>query len=145
MPHLAVAGFWETIFTLANIGANPAQARLSFYDDPGNPLNLPLVLPAPPVNAASLDRTLAGNASLTLRSNGPDTTPVQVGSAQLASNGGIGGFVIFRYTAVNQEAVVPLETRNAGRYANWGALRKLFASSRSAPSALVAIPNRRGA
>ena len=116
MPHLASAGFWETIFTLANTSANPAQARLSFFDDLGNALNLPLVFPTPAVTVPFTDRTLAGNGTLTLRSSGPDTQPVQVGSAQLAANGGVGGFVIFRYTAVNQEAVVLLETRDAPSY-----------------------------
>ena len=36
------------------------------------------------------------------------------GSAQLSTTGNISGFVIFRHN--NQEAVVPLESRNATRY-----------------------------
>ena len=38
------------------------------------------------------------------------------GSAQLTTTGNIGGFVIFRYNPNGQEAVVPLETRNANAY-----------------------------
>jgi hypothetical protein len=39
-----------------------------------------------------------------------------VGSAQLTANGNIGGFVIFRYNPDGQEAVVPIESRNANAY-----------------------------
>ena len=38
------------------------------------------------------------------------------GSAQLATNGNVGGFVIFRYNPNGQEAVVSLESRNAPGY-----------------------------
>ena len=116
MPDVVSAGFFETTITLANTGAAPAQTRLSFFDNPGNALTLPLVFPAPPVTANSIDRTLPGNATLTLRTSGPDTQPVQEGSAQLSSDGVVGGFVVFRYTATNQEAAVPLETRDAPSY-----------------------------
>ena len=39
-----------------------------------------------------------------------------IGSAQLTTNGNVGGFVIFRNNPFAQEAVVPLETRNASAY-----------------------------
>ncbi len=39
-----------------------------------------------------------------------------IGSAQLTTNGHVGGFVIFRYNPNGQEAVVPLESRNANGY-----------------------------
>ena len=39
-----------------------------------------------------------------------------VGSAQLSTSGNVSGFVIFRYNPNGQEAVVPLESRNASGY-----------------------------
>jgi hypothetical protein len=52
-------------------------------------------------------------ATLVVESTGPDANPLQTGSAQLATNGNISGFAIFRYEPTGQEAVVPLESRNA--------------------------------
>jgi hypothetical protein len=40
----------------------------------------------------------------------------QTGSAQLDAQSGVGGFIRFRYEPNGQEAVVPLETRNAPFY-----------------------------
>lgn len=39
-----------------------------------------------------------------------------VGSAQLAAAGAVDGFAIFHQIVTSQEAVVPLETRNARSY-----------------------------
>ena len=47
---------------------------------------------------------------------GPQTPPVEVGSAQLAATGAVDGFAIFHLIPGAQEAVVPLETRNASSY-----------------------------
>jgi hypothetical protein len=63
--------------------------------------------------APSIIKTLAAGATLLIASSG---APPQLltGSAQLVTAGNISGFVIFRHN--NQEAVVPLESRNAGGY-----------------------------
>jgi hypothetical protein len=42
MAHVASGGGWQTTFTLANTGTASAQAKLSFFDNNGNPLALPL-------------------------------------------------------------------------------------------------------
>jgi hypothetical protein len=42
--------------------------------------------------------------------------PLLQGSAQLTTNGLVAGFAIFRYNLNGQEAVVPLENRNANSY-----------------------------
>jgi hypothetical protein len=126
MPHIAAEENWTTAFTLVNKSSAPATARFSFFGDPtdasGNgPLTLPLafpqVQPAPlPELAASLDRTLGANASLII------STPVEpaptslTGSAQLAAMGQVDGFAIFHLIPGAQEAVVPMETRNAISY-----------------------------
>lgn len=119
MPHLASAGTWETTFTLVNNGTSSATARTNFFADDGTALNLPLTFPQTPAaltTAASFDRTLAPNASLILDSTAPDSQAVQVGSAQLLSTDKVSGFAIFKYKVAGQEAVVPLETRNAPSY-----------------------------
>jgi len=126
MAHLAGEENWTTSFTLVNKSPAQAQARLSFFGDTvdpsGNgPLTLPLAFPqlpnaSSPVLSASLDRTLGSNASLIITTAGPQTPPVLVGSAQLAATGPADGFAIFHQTVTTQEAVVPVETRNASSY-----------------------------
>jgi len=121
MPHIAAEENWATMFTLVNQGALPALARLSLFGDPGGPLQLPLGFPQQSTTSGSLlagsfDRTMAANASLIIDSAGAQTPPVQVGSAQLATSGQVDGFAIFHQTVTSQEAVVPLETRNANSY-----------------------------
>ncbi|MGZ6092620.1 MAG: hypothetical protein ACXWUG_11395, partial [Polyangiales bacterium] len=121
MPHIAAEENWTTAFTLVNKSAATVQSRLSLFGDPNGLLTLPLTFPqqppAPaPLLAASFDRTLAANASLIVNAAGRQTPPVQVGSAQLASTGSVDGFAIFHQIATAQEAVVPLEIRNASSY-----------------------------
>jgi hypothetical protein len=120
MPHIAAEENWTTTFTLVDKGAAAATGRLSLFGDPSGALMLPLVFPqsaaAAPILAASLDRTIAANASLVITTAGPQTPPVEVGSAQLAATGAVDGFAIFHLIPGAQEAVVPMETRNAGSY-----------------------------
>jgi hypothetical protein len=120
MPHMAAEENWTTTFTLVDKGASSATARLSLFGDPSGVLLLPLTFPqsaaAAPILAASLDRTIAANASLVITTAGPQTPPVQVGSAQLAATGAVDGFAIFHLIPGAQEAVVPMETRNASSY-----------------------------
>jgi hypothetical protein len=61
-------------------------------------------------------QTVAANASLIVATGGPQTPPVLVGSAQLGATGAVDGFAIFHQIVTTQEAVVPLETRNANSY-----------------------------
>ena len=55
-------------------------------------------------------------ATLTIQTEGSNAGASVVGSAQLTTAGNISGFAIFRYDPTGQEAVVPLETRNASAY-----------------------------
>lgn len=144
MAHIASGNGWKTTFVLVNTGASTAQARLGFFGDNGNPLVLPLSFPQSGEGAssmsASIDHTLAAGATLLIESAAPDTTVVQIGSAQLFSDGNIGGFVIFRYEPSGQEAVVPLETRNASAYIlafdNTGGIATGVAVSSVSPQAI---------
>ena len=127
MAHLAAEENWTSTFTLVNKGMMSAQTRLSFFGDAGvdptggGPLSLLLTFPpqsptSGPLLTASLDQMIAANASSITTTAGPQTSPVLVGSAQLAATGAVDGFAIFHHNVTTQEAVVPLETRNASSY-----------------------------
>ena len=126
MAQLASGGYWTTTITLVNTGSSPAQARLNFFDNNGNPLALPLSFPPPSggaiplvlLLASTLDRTLNPGAELVIQSTGPNNQPTLVGWAQLLTNGTIGGFAVFSQAIgnTNQEAEVPMENRNASGY-----------------------------
>jgi trimeric autotransporter adhesin len=126
MPHIAAEENWITTFTLVNKSAASPLARLSFFGDPsdasGNgPLTLPVAFPQQPsatgaLLATSFDQSIAANASLVVATAGPQTPPVQVGSAQMSATGDVDGFAIFHLIPGAQEAVVPMETRNADSY-----------------------------
>jgi sugar lactone lactonase YvrE len=123
MAQLASAGSWKTTITLVNTDSAPQKIRLSFFDDNGIPLALPLTFPQAPLaagtfQAAVLDRTIDTGATLIIETTGPDAQAVSVGWAQLLYTGSINGSAVFQQTAGarRQEATVPLETRNAGSY-----------------------------
>ena len=126
MAHFAAEENWNTTFTLINKSATLAQGRLSLFGDaadPGGngPVIVPLTFPqqgsaAESLLASSFDRTIAANASLVITTAGPKTPPVLVGSAQLAATAAVDGFAIFHHVPTAQEAVVPMETRNASSY-----------------------------
>ncbi len=119
IAHIAVSNGWQTTFVLVNAGAASGVAHLKFFDNGGNPLPLSVSYPqttAAATTVSSADPTLAAGAMLMLQANGPWTDALQTGSAQLTTTGNISGFVIFRYQPNGQEAVVPLESRNAGAY-----------------------------
>ena len=118
IAHIAAANGWQTTFVLVNTGASSAHAHLAFFDDGGNPLSLSLTFPQTATNstASFVDQNLTAGATLLVQASGALTDPVVIGSAQLTTSGNVGGFVIFRYNPNGQEAVVPLENRNAGGY-----------------------------
>ena len=126
MPHVAAQENWITSFTFVNKGPASAQMRLvTFGDaiDPGGNGQLPLLFSFPqqtdssgPLLASTFVRTLGGNASLVADTAGPQTPPVLVGSANLTATGPVDGFAIFHQIVTTQEAVVPMETRNARSY-----------------------------
>ena len=120
MAHIASGNGWKTTFVLVNTGTSAAQTHLQFYDDSGNPLVLPMSFPQSGGGASVLDsridRTLNAGATLLIECTGPLADPVQTGSAQLTSTGNVSGFGIFRYEPASQEALVPLENRNASSY-----------------------------
>ena len=117
IAHLASGGDgWQTTFVLVNTGTSSAPATLSFFADvTGAPLFLPLTFPQghiPDTTASSVTQNILPGATLLFVSRGAPN--LLTGSAQLSTTGHVSGFVIYRHN--NQEAVVPLENRNAGGY-----------------------------
>jgi hypothetical protein len=116
MSHLAVGDGWTSTVELINFGNTFANTHLKFFGDSGNTLALPLTFGGNSTVASSVDQTLAPHARLVIQSNTRDGDPLQEGSAQLSSNGKVSGFIRFRYAPRDQEAIVPIESRNDGSY-----------------------------
>jgi hypothetical protein len=119
MPHIASGDGWETTFVLSNSNNVAGSAQLSFYDDNGNPLPLPLATleTGATTTASSITPNIPALGSLWIQTSGALGTALLTGSAQVSGIGGTtSGYAIFRYNPNGQEAVVPLETRNAGSY-----------------------------
>ena len=118
IAHIATGNGWQTTFVIVNTGTASAQAHLKFFADDGTPLAIPIGPPGVITStSSSVDQTVAAGATLLLQSAAPLSNPAPtIGSAQLTTDGHVGGFVIFRYNPNGQEAVVPLESRNASAY-----------------------------
>ena len=116
MAHLTVGDGWTTTVELINFGTTFADTHLKFFDDAGNTLQFPLTFGGNSTNASSVDQTLAPHAHLVVQSNAQPGAPLQEGSAQLTTNGKVSGFIRFRYGPRDQEAIVPIESRNDGSY-----------------------------
>lgn len=121
MPHLVAEGGWNTTLTFVNKSSTPVIAIPSLYDDNGNPLSLPVDFPQQStipsgLLASSLYQTIAPNASLVVEAADSTSVPSVEGTAQLSATGAVDGFASFHFSSSNQEAVVPMETRNASSY-----------------------------
>ena len=118
MAHVTYNQGWETTFTLVNTGAAPAQATMSFFDDFGTPLQISMTFPQTGAvsTSSTVTETLPAGGSLIIQTNGHDAYKSVSGSALLTTTGNVSGFAIFRYNPSQQEAVVPLETRNSSSY-----------------------------
>ncbi len=121
MPDVLAEGGWNTTFTFVNKTSAPVETRNNLFDDNGNPLSIPLAFPQPQLAlgstvGATVDQTLAPNASFIMQATGPAGASYVEGSSQIFGSGTIDGFAIFHYDPTAQEAIVPLETRNAGSY-----------------------------
>jgi uncharacterized repeat protein (TIGR01451 family) len=120
MAQIASGGMWNTKITLLNTGAAAAEAAVSFFDDNGNALPLPVTIQGTatvaPVLASSLDQTIAPGAQIVIQTAGTASQATVEGWAQLASSaaeGSVNGSAVFAWitSTGTQEAVVPVETR----------------------------------
>ncbi|HSR06040.1 MAG TPA: FG-GAP-like repeat-containing protein [Bryobacteraceae bacterium] len=116
MPELAVGGGWSTAVEVINTTAAPAPALLSFSASDGSALTLPLSYAGTTTQASQLQQTVAPNARLLVTIAGANNGPVQTGSAHLVSSTGVSGFIRYSYPPAGQDAIVPLETRQAASY-----------------------------
>jgi hypothetical protein len=121
LAQIASGAGWDTTLTLVNTAATTGEALLNFFGNDGSPLQLPfrftqLASPAGPLVASTLDQRLNANSLLALDTQQLSNPNAQVGSAQVFTAGNIGGFAIFKIISTGQQAVVPLETRNAPSY-----------------------------
>jgi hypothetical protein len=108
---------------LVNKGNSPARTKVDFFDNPGNPLVLPVKFPSTPsvpaATMSSLERTLAPGEALSFSSTGPDNIET-VGWARMSTDGDVGGFAIFRQDVDGaQEALVPMEIVNPDAWLLW--------------------------
>ena len=105
LAHIASGGGWLTSLTLVNTGTASGAAKLNYF---GNDGLFPWL--------ATSEPALSVGASVTLDSVGPASATVATGSSRVLTRGSVNGFAIFKYEPTGQEAVVPLEARNASSY-----------------------------
>jgi hypothetical protein len=117
MAHIVAGGGWRTVFYIVNPGFQTSNVTLSFFDDSGNPLALPLTFLQTGVTstAATVTQAVGVGATLVIQAQGTDAL-TSLGSAQLSSDRGANAFAVLRYDPSGQEATTPLETRNAPAY-----------------------------
>ena len=118
ITHVAYNGGWTSVFYLVNTGSASAQFTLSFFDENGIALPVPLLLlpSGTTTTTSALTQTLAAGEMLVVDTNQQDSPAAVVGSAQLTTTGNIGGFEIFRWNTFGQEASVPLESRTPNSF-----------------------------
>ena len=111
LAQLAADGAWRTQFTLINTGTVATSAKLSFFDNNGNPLNLNLSFPASPgqgtVIGPAIEQIINPGAELVINTSGPDNQPLVVGWAQFATSGSVSGFASL-YDSVLGMAGLPM-------------------------------------
>jgi len=122
MAQLASGGLWNTTITLVNTGEHGETMSLNFYDDNGNALPLPLILPQtssialPPTS--SLLPVIDSQSQLVIQTAGTASQATQEGWVQMALSDDILGSAVFAWTTATgtQEAVIPAETRDPSAF-----------------------------
>ena len=119
MAQIASGGGWDTSLTLIDLGTASTEARINFSGNAGSSLVLPFTFPQQTFTGtmlgATLDQILNPHGQFVINAAGSLSDPLSVGWAQLSTGGSVNGFAIFKNSS-GQEAVVPLETRNAPSY-----------------------------
>jgi hypothetical protein len=98
--QIASGAGWKTTLTIINLSAGPNSLTVSFHGDDGSPLILPLVVTQQGVvqsaTTSSVNRTLGSGATLLIESEGPVSSSILVGWAEVLSSAPVSGFSIFR-------------------------------------------------
>jgi hypothetical protein len=116
LAHLAVGDGWKSTIELVNNSATAASAHLKFFTDGGDALSIPLSVAGSSSTISAVDQNLAPPQRLVIDSTAQVADPLQTGSAQLTTDGKVSGFIRFRYEPRDEEAIVPIEARNAAAY-----------------------------
>jgi hypothetical protein len=100
ISQIASGAGWKTALTIINFSAGPNSLTVSFHGDDGSPLILPLVVTqlggVQSATASSVNRTLGAGATLLIESEGPASSSILVGWAEVLSSAPVSGFSIFR-------------------------------------------------
>jgi hypothetical protein len=98
--QIASGAGWKTTLTIVNLSPGPNSLSVNFRGDDGSPLILPLVVTqqgvAQNATASSVNRTLGAGATLLIESEGPVSSSILVGWAEVLSSAPVSGFSIFR-------------------------------------------------
>jgi hypothetical protein len=98
--QIASGAGWKTTLTIVNLSAGPNSLNVSFRGEDGSPLILPLVVTqqgvAQSATASSVNQTLGAGATLLIESEGPVSSGILVGWAEVLSSAPVSGFSIFR-------------------------------------------------
>jgi hypothetical protein len=121
--QVASGGGWKTSFTLLNLLPGASGASLTFWNDDGTPLALPLTfspeLGLLPTTGASTVFVIPANGLALVETELPEASAAAVGWARLTAPAGVAGAATFRYHSTagpDLEAVVPLETRTPASF-----------------------------
>jgi hypothetical protein len=122
IAQVTSGGGWKSTLTLINTGNATEEALVSFFDDYGNPLALPVNYPQKPLSAPALasviDRAVEAGAELLIETAGPEDQPTQAGWALVQASGSLTGYSLFRWGTAphQQEAAAALENRTPGSF-----------------------------
>jgi hypothetical protein len=121
--QVASGGGWKTSFTLLNLLPAANGANLTFWNDDGTPLALPLTfspeLGQLPMTGSSTDFVIPANGVALVETELPAASAATVGWARLTAPAGVVGSATFSYQSTasqDLEAVVPLETRTPASF-----------------------------
>jgi hypothetical protein len=116
IPHIVAGGGWQTTFVLVNTATTPSSAQLTFWDDSGSPLLMPLFFPdsGNSMTTSSIEETIPGGASITVTAS--DTQAVRQGWAIFTASQDVGVQAIIRSNPSGQETGLSIESRNANSY-----------------------------
>lgn len=116
LSHFASGGGWKSSIYLVNASASAVPVVVKFWADSGSALSLPLAVTqvggSQNVNGASVNETIAPNATLLIESDSRASVTAS-GWAEVISTGPATGYGVFHYTSPKggeSEGTLPLES-----------------------------------
>ncbi len=119
LAHYATGAGWDATIHVVNTRNTPALTPGGFYTDSGFETTLPMLDEDENKGTASplRDRFLMPYGSRVLHTSYADSSlRAHTGSVQTSFDAGVDAFIRFSYVPNGQEALVPMETRNAAAY-----------------------------